>query len=380
MARNNSVADGQILVALCLYVYTRPKAPRAFSEMRKIINIAINPCGIGGTETFSRVLNRHFHNSETYTYSILKEPVFDSHFVLIKIPMHLKLVRALSLNRLPKKHLYSYPFPEGSILIINAPCDFDQIPSKVLQKYSVIYLAHSSPHHIWLHENYFGAHRESRLAALQYVDRIACLSHEYIGPLARCLRYPAKKFRVVSHSIEIEEVTEPKEFQKTIITICRLDNRVKRLDRFAEIAKLLPDYKFKIYGKGQDEYLIKEIVNGVTNISLMGATNDVVGAHKKAGIFLMTSVYEGFGIALIESLSQATPVLIAENSFAMARTIVQEGVNGFVCEKYSAEDVVKKIGLIEKNYTAFSEGAYKSFEPFNTESFVQQWKDIFSEV
>lgn len=348
--------------------------------MRKIINIAINPCGIGGTETFSRVLNRHFNNSITYAYSRLENPLFDARFVMIKIPKHLKIVRKLSLNKIPERYLYSYPFSADNIIIINAPCDFDKIPFRLLRNNKVIYVAHSAPNHIWTHINYFGVQRESRLKALQYVDRIVCFSQDYVEPLAKYLQYPINQFRVVTHSIEIEEVNKPKELQKTIITICRLNNISKRLDRFVEVAKSLPDYNFKIYGSGQDEALIKEMAKGIVNISFMGATNDVAGAHQKAGMFLMTSEYEGFGITIIESLSQATPVLIGENSFAMAKNIIQDGVNGFVCEKFSVDQVINKIKLIEQDYRTYSEQAYKSFELFNAQLFIQQWKIIFSEL
>jgi glycosyltransferase involved in cell wall biosynthesis len=348
--------------------------------MKKILDIAINPCGIGGTETFSRVLNRHFNNSITYSHSRLEKPIFDARFVLIKRPIHLKILRKLSLNRIPKRNLFSYPSSGDNIVIINAPCDFDNIPFRVLRNNKVIYVAHSAPNHIWTHGNYFGAHRESRLKALQYVDRIVCFSQDHIEPLANYLQYPVNRFRVATHSIEIEAVHKPKEFQRTIITICRLDNRPKRLDRFVAVAKFLPDYNFKIYGSGQDEALIKKMAKGIVNISFMGATNDVAGAHQKAGMFLMTSEYEGFGITIIESLSQATPVLIGENSFAMAKKIIQDGVNGFVCEKFSVDQVINKIKLIEQDYRTYSEQAYKSFEHFNAQSFIQQWKIIFSEL
>jgi len=230
------------------------------------------------------------------------------------------------------------------------------------------------------HGNYFGANRERRLKALQYVDRIVCLSQEYVEPLAKFLQYPIGQFRVVTHTIEIEKVNKPKELQRTVITICRLDIGLKRLDRFLEVAKHLPDYNFVIYGEGQDEALIKRMANGISNISFRGATNDIAGAHQKAGIFLLTSEYEGFGITVIESLSQATPVLICENSFAMARNIVNDGINGFVCEKYSVADVINKIRLIEQDYRSYSERAYKSFERFNAQSFIQLWKTIFAEL
>lgn len=345
-----------------------------------IYNIATNPCGIGGTESFSRILNRVFPDSITISYNLPKKKFFNAECALITLAPLKKIIQFLTLKKLPQFWLYPFPKIENKIIIINAPMDLDRVPRTTLKKNKVIYLVHSKPEHVWEHKNYFGRNRASRIKAMALVDLVITLSDEYIPSIMEYLKLPRSLFKTVLHTVELEPRVTAKTFQKSIITICRLNNKSKRLDRFVEVAKRLPEFQFEIYGLGEDEEMVRALVEKVSNVSFMGPTNDIVTTHAKAGIFLMTSDYEGLSIAVLEAISQATPVVIAKNCFGMARMIIQDGVSGFVLEEYSVDETVAHIKTIANSYVSFSEGAIASFVPFNVESFKKQWTDIFSSL
>ena len=146
------------------------------------------------------------------------------------------------------------------------------------------------------------------------------------------------------------------------------------------VASSVQDIEFKIYGSGPDEKIISEMSKDLQNVKLCGKTSKLVKAHENAGIFLMTSDFEGSPISLIEALSQGTPVIIAQNSFSRASDIIKNNYNGFVCENFDLNEINEKIEIIKSNYLNFSRNAIKSFENFNQKAFKEQWGNMFNKL
>jgi glycosyltransferase involved in cell wall biosynthesis len=344
---------------------------------QEIYNIAINPCGIGGTQTFSRVLNSTFLNSHTYSFKKHSNPYFDAPHTVIELKSLVKRIPKCFRWAIPRSRRYDIP-PMHGIIIFNALTDIERVPLSYLKRNKVIYLAHNEPNYILSHKAYLGKRTNLRLARMKYADMVISLSPSYNHSFAEMFSIKPEMVRAVTHTIDIAPVKQGKERKRSIITICRLDNKQKRFDRMVEVAKGMPDHLFEIYGMGNDEALVKEMIREIPNVNFMGKTTDISATHKDAGIFLMTSDYEGLSIAILESLSQATPVVIAKNCFGMARSIVRDGENGFVCEEFSALDTIEKIKAVEKGYEEFSENALESFKPFGHDAFIDQWNAIFN--
>jgi len=346
--------------------------------MKKIINIAINPCGIGGTETFSRILNKQFDESVTFSFAHLKQPIYKADYSIIHKNKIKRVLKNLPFLKI--KYLYNLPKAKNKIIILNAPCDLDRIPIEYLKNNKVIYVAHNYPNHILKHKNYLGKNKIDRLKKFNYVDHIVSLSNEYIKDFSNIFNIQKNKISTLNHTIEINALLKPKDYIPTIITICRLDNNQKRLDLFLKVASKMLDLKFKIYGDGPDKQLISNMAKDLSNVVLCGQTNELVKAHQSAGIFLMTSDFEGSPISLIEALSQGTPIIIAQNSFSRATDIVKNNYNGFVCEKFNVDEINEKVKIIKSNYIKFSSNAIKSFEQFNQKSFKKEWGLLFNKM
>lgn len=346
--------------------------------MTKIINIAINPCGIGGTETFSRVLNNQFNNSKTYSFNLMKEPIYKAEFTKIKKHPMKRILQNIPFFKF--KYQYDLPNAKNDIIILNAPCDLDRIPCEYLKDNKVIYVAHNYPGHILNHKNYLGYNKTDRLKKFNFINYIVSLSDDYIEDFSKIFNFPINKICTLNHTIEIEPKLDHKKFIPSIITICRLDNKQKRLDLFIKVASKIKDMEFRIYGDGPDKKIISKMSKDLQNVKLCGKTNNLVKAHENAGIFLMTSDFEGSPISLIEALSQGTPVIIAQNSFSRASDIIKNDYNGFVCEHFDLDEINEKIKIIKSNYLSFSKNAIKSFENFNQKAFKKQWNDLFEKL
>lgn len=263
---------------------------------------------------------------------------------------------------------------------MNAALYFDRMPPKFMSQNNMIYVAHSSPDHVWNHPAYFGENREARIAALSNTKRLVCLSEDHVDEFAERLNYPRGRIRVVGHTVEIDPKTSTKLPQRTIGIICRLENQSKRIDRFLLVAQAMPDYQFHIYGTGPDEDDIRAAVENIPNVVIHGPSGDIEAALEKIGVLLVTSDYEGFGITIVEALSQATPVVIGKNSFSRARDLITDDYNGFVCEAFSVAEVAEKIEIVLSSYERFSTNALQSFSRYDKSKFISDWTTIFDEL
>ena len=338
----------------------------------RIVNFAADPRAIGGTETFSRILNTHFVSR---TYSFRRAPqerrVFDAEVTVLG-----------KTGSDEPEEKYLLPDAVHDIVIFNAPVELDWIPEEYLKNNTVIYVAHNCPDHVSRHPRYLGSNKDERLKKFAHVNKVVCLSEDYVGELSVLLNLPPSRISAAEHTVEVAPRERHKTFQPTVITICRLVPE-KRLDLFIRAAREHPELRFLIYGDGRlRESLEQEVASDETlsNVSVCGPTNDLVEAHASAGIFLMTSDFEGVGITLIESLSQGTPAIIAQDSFAQARHIIQDGVNGYVCAKYDQSELSERINLVSSNYEEFSASSIRSFARYSPSRFVERWTSIFDEV
>ena len=118
--------------------------------------------------------------------------------------------------------------------------------------------------------------------------------------------------RVIPRGCRIPVSASLAPYGKKLVTIARLDEKQKNLQEMARIVEGLPaGYSLDIYGDGSEEevQLIKSLSKESDRISFLGPAVNIVEVLSKYSIFLMTSVYEGFGQTLIEARSQGLPVV-----------------------------------------------------------------------
>jgi glycosyltransferase involved in cell wall biosynthesis len=100
---------------------------------------------------------------------------------------------------------------------------------------------------------------------------------------------------VIPNGIEIPpEPAEPRE--RNALFVGRLDP-IKGLDTLSEAAKLLPDVRVDVVGDGPLRSQLG------APLVLHGAASDVTPWLRRAGVFVLPSRAEGFGLALLEAMA-----------------------------------------------------------------------------
>ena len=123
-----------------------------------------------------------------------------------------------------------------------------------------------------------------------------------------------------------------------IVSVGRL-HKMKGYDRlidaFSMLKKenLLNDVKLRIYGNGPEYVNLKQQINDLKlndNIMLMGQVLNPYKYIKNNDLFVLSSVYEPFGLVIVEALSLHVPVLATSNS-ATSKLIV-DNKTGLIVE------------------------------------------------
>lgn len=180
----------------------------------------------------------------------------------------------------------------------------------------------------------------------------------------------------VNNGINIEELkgmlvsADAEEHPFTVFTLGRICYQ-KNPALFNQIALAMPNVKFLWIGDGE---LREELT--APNIEITGWVE-----RKKAlsyslcgDVFLLTSLWEGLPISLLEAMYMKK--LCVVSNVIGNRTVIQKGVNGFVCD--GVDEFVEAINLGNRDCQKYIERAYNDvLEKYNTKVMAQNYSRIY---
>lgn len=108
------------------------------------------------------------------------------------------------------------------------------------------------------------------------------------------------------------------------------------------------DWKLRIVGRMADktkEWLKSLSGESAERVEFKSYTNEIVKEYTEAAIFVLSSRYEGWGLVLVEAMSQGCACVACDYKGRQAE-IIEDGVNGLLCEPENVEELAKKIELL----------------------------------
>jgi glycosyltransferase involved in cell wall biosynthesis len=121
-----------------------------------------------------------------------------------------------------------------------------------------------------------------------------------------------------------------------IVHIGRFDpakNHELLIDAFAIVSGNFPGTKLLLIGEGDYRARImkKVVKNNLTNhVDFLGVRKDIARILSGCDIFVLSSISEGFGLALVEAMAMGLPVV--STNVGGVREVVRDGVNGILVE------------------------------------------------
>ena len=344
----------------------------------KILSIALfnNPKGQGGIETFNRNLEKIFKDdikiiTWTHKYVFLHNvmnlvEIGNDTFIfklvnkILKNKLRENLLKIKVKNLKPKNIIFSYPYEVAILKNIRA--------KKILVQHT------SASEYMRVY-----CHNERKLKILQEnLDYFILLSENDKGVFKKLLKLDEQKLKVIRHTSNIELLHSKKEKVKKIIMIARVDNHSKRFDLAIKAMKKLVDFELEIYGTGPDENYCDNLIKKemISNVYIKGKTNKVKEKLDEAGIFIMTSDYEGYPITSIEAMRRGLPIIL-RNTFEAAEDIVVNNENGILLEKeWNEEKFVDAVRKIYDRYEYYSENSKRLGKRYDFEMIKKEWDKI----
>ena len=168
-------------------------------------------------------------------------------------------------------------------------------------------------------------------------------------------------------STSLDSIEPIKNEKFTVFTLGRACVQ-KQPQLFNRIAELVPEARFMWIGNGELENMLT-----APNIEVTGwkSRKDALAIAKGADAFILCSLGEAIAMSLIENMYIKKLILVSN---AMGnKSVIQDGVNGYVCEK--AEDYAAKIKTAMKNFPSeLPERAYQDvLTNYNTNTMKKKY-------
>lgn len=177
--------------------------------------------------------------------------------------------------------------------------------------------------------------------------------------------------------------------EKTIVNVGRLSDQKNQkllIEAFAEICKKHSDYILKIYGDGvlkpELETLISEL-NISNNVKLMGETSDIKSEIQKAGIFVLSSNYEGMPNALIEAMAMGIPCISTDCPCGGPKFLFDNGKRGLLFPVGDKDALINKIELLINNpeqAKTLSDEGRKITDILNPATINARWEEYILKI
>lgn len=141
-------------------------------------------------------------------------------------------------------------------------------------------------------------------------------------PQSKCIHviHYGYGFHVTEHALE------RRRFTNIIGTISRLapqKDLVTLINAFALVASNNQNLTLKIYGEGSERASLERLSESLSlkeRVRFMGKTDSVDEAMQEFELFILSSIYEGFGLVLLEAMSNNVPI-ICSNSVAAVEVL-----------------------------------------------------------
>lgn len=228
---------------------------------------------------------------------------------------------------------------------------------------------------------------------LEHSDAFVLLSERFREELEQ-LTIPAdllKKTRICAIGnpfVNFSEKPSPsgEQKEKMLLYVGRLEYFQKRPRWLLRVWKLLyrqfPDWELRFVGDGPEREVLQNYVkrHGLPRVHFEGAQRDVAPYYKRASFVCLTSTFEGFGMVLIEGMSEGS-IPVAFDSFKSVRDIIDNGHNGLLVPPFDKKAYAKSMAELMRDpqrRAGMMEAAREHVKKFDVANIVKQWENLFT--
>ena len=216
---------------------------------------------------------------------------------------------------------------------------------------------------------------EKILGRMNFITLTCCESEDEVAKtLCKRTAYIETGIDLADLSASLNGIQPEKNEKFTVFTLGRACVQ-KQPQVFNKIAELVPEARFVWIGNGELENLLI-----APNIEVTGwkPRKEALAIAKGADVFILCSLGEAIAMSLIENMYIKKLILVS-NTMGN-KSVIKDGVNGYVCEK--AEEYAKRIKAAMKIFPKeLPERAYQDvLNIYNTAEMKKKYVKLYKSI
>ena len=157
------------------------------------------------------------------------------------------------------------------------------------------------------------------------------------------------------------------------------------IDAWRIVYQKHPDWIINIYGSGEYEDRVRKQIqdDGLQNVVIMNnPTDHIMEEYLKSSIYVMSSVFEGFAMVLLEAMSCGLPCVSFDCPYG-PRNVITDGEDGFLVEYLNSQalaDHICKLIENEELRKRMGSNGRRNVLRFSRETIMPQWVELFKSL
>ncbi len=229
---------------------------------------------------------------------------------------------------------------------------------------------------------------------------LIAVSQKVKKELVKYLHIPENRVRVILNGIEKEEFKEKEEKDREeLIKHYKIDKKNLILIYMGDTTqpeknfKVLIEVMKKLEGKPVSLFVLGKVKKSnypklveklkIKNIYFLGFQKDVSLYLRGSDIFLFPSLYDSFGLSVLEAMASGTPPLLSDKNYCGVAEIIKNGENGIIIK--DPRNVNEIIDIIEKLFekreiiNEMGKRARETALKYTFEKMVKNYERVYNE-
>ncbi|GAB2903205.1 glycosyltransferase family 4 protein [Streptomyces mayteni] len=175
--------------------------------------------------------------------------------------------------------------------------------------------------------------RNALRRAYPRLDGLTTVSEADANEYRRRMRLPGVRVAALPNSVPEPGIPPADSTGRIVVAAGRLVTSKRHallIRAFARVVAERPDWQLRIYGNGDQEEPLRDLIHELglyNNAFLMGKATPMDGEWVKGSIATVTSVFEPFGMTIVEAMRSGLPVISTDCEYG-PREIIEDGVDG----------------------------------------------------
>lgn len=230
--------------------------------------------------------------------------------------------------------------------------------------------------------------RRLRLQALDRADAIHVLFKDFAAWFPDRLR---EKVVVVPNFVspEILAAAQSTTRDKLILAVGRLapvKQIASLIEAWAMIAARHPEWRVALYGDGPESGRLQDLAkrrNVAETVQFHSFTDNIGGVYSRASILCHPALYEGFGLAVAESLALGIPVIAFADCTGVNK-LVRHCENGLLLKREDGAEAIAhaldRLITDENLRERLGGNGPASVRIYSIDAYTQRWTDLIERV